>query len=630
MRLRLVGLMCALGLLWPVSASARQTPITPSGSAVRPLAAANDNRTPAGSLASGVLTLRLVAEQAHWRPEGATGRVLSIQAFREERGSLTVPGPLVRVPAGTEIHVSIRNALPGATLKVFGMQPRPAASAEVLQVPAGETRDVTFTAGAPGSYHYWATTTDGPLAVRRDVDSQLGGAFIVDPPGPRPVDRVLVMTMWSRAATPTTDAVDIAAFNGRSWPETERFDARVGDAVRWRVINQTTAPHAMHLHGMYFTVISNGDASASRAYPDAERPFVVTEQVVPGETFEMEWTPERAGNWLFHCHMLVHMMPDEGSPQAAHQHVMDASGGMAGLVAGIRVAGSTTKPIASPTARRVTMRMREEPNRYGDAPGYRIDVEGVETSRLSSGPTPGPTLLLTRGEPVAVELVNEMRAATAIHWHGIELDSYFDGVPGWGGTVGSTTPAIAPGQRFTAAFTPPRAGTFIYHTHWHDEGQLSGGLYGALIVLEPGQRFDPATDHIFIAAYEGPSVAGQREPVVVNGRAATVPAMGPGPTATPFRQGVSNRIRLINITPNNVALTFVLTDGFKPLTWKAIAKDGADLPVAQRTSREARQLVTVGETYDFEIQPTPGQRLWLELRRGNGEWVAQTLIVAEP
>ena len=48
-----------------------------------------------------------------------------------------------------------------------------------------------------------------------------------------------------------------------------------------------------------------------------------------------------------------------------------------------------------------------------------------------------------RGEPVEVDLINEMTAPTAIHWHGIELESYFDGVAGWGGTVGSTTPAIA-------------------------------------------------------------------------------------------------------------------------------------------------------------------------------------------
>jgi FtsP/CotA-like multicopper oxidase with cupredoxin domain len=223
-----------------------------------------------------------------------------------------------------------------------------------------------------------------------------------------------------------------------------------------------------------------------------------------------------------------------------------------------------------------------------------------------------------------------MRAATAIHWHGIELDSYFDGVPGWGGTAGSTTPPIAAGQRFTAKFTPPRAGTYIYHTHWHDESQLSGGLYGALIVLEPGQRYDPATDHIFIAAYEGPEVRGRREPIVINGRSAAVPAPAPGPTPTVLRPNAPNRLRLINITPANVALTFVLTDGFAPVQWTPLAKDGADLPPSQRRSREARQLVSVGETYDVEIQSPAGKPLWLELRRGNGEWVAQVMLVAGP
>jgi len=82
-------------------------------------------------------------------------------------------------------------------------------------------------------------------------------------------------------------------------------------------------------------------------------------------------------------------------------------------------------------------------------------------------------------------VVNHLQEPTAIHWHGIELDSYSDGVPGFGGTAGSVTPPVAPGGTFTARFTPPRAGTFIYHTHWHNSAQLAGGIYGPLIVLEP-------------------------------------------------------------------------------------------------------------------------------------------------
>jgi FtsP/CotA-like multicopper oxidase with cupredoxin domain len=425
----------------------------------------------------------------------------------------------------------------------------------------------------------------------------------------------------------------VGGINGQSWPFTETLDYRVGDTVRWRVINLSLDAHAMHLHGMYFKVLANGDGLSSRGYHEDEQRLVVTEHVAPGETFEMQWTPERPGNWLFHCHMLNHMMPDrESHLDVAHQHGADAAAGMAKLVLGIRVAGEGPAATTSTVApRRFALRMREEPARYGERPGYRVDAEGIEASRVSAGSVPGPTLVLTRGEPVEVDLINELRDPTAIHWHGIELDSYFDGVPGWGGTVGSTTPPIAPGQRFTAKFTPPRAGTFIYHTHGHDEAQLSSGLYGPLLVLEPGERYDPATDHIFIAAHDGPNIRGrQREPLVVNGRNVTVPAPSPGPVPTTVRAGVPNRLRLINITPANVALTFVLTDGFRPLTWTALAKDGANLAPAQRTSGEARQLVSVGETYDFEIQPTAGQRLWLELRRGNGEWVAQTLLIAAP
>jgi FtsP/CotA-like multicopper oxidase with cupredoxin domain len=599
----------------------------PSPSA--PLIAANDNRRAAGQRFGNALRLQLVVDTGRWQPEGPGGRTLLVQAFREEGQELTSPGPLVRVPAGTEIVVSIRNNL-RERVSVFGFVTRPAMGPPMsIDVSPGETREARFLAGVPGTYHYWATTTGRPLVARGDVDSQLNGAFIVDPPGAVPEDRILVLSLWRKPGS-VPGSVDIGTINGRSWPLTERLDYGLGETARWRVINLSLDQHAMHLHGMFFHVLANGDGLQHHAYSIGDRPFIVTEHMAVGETLEMEWTPERAGNWLFHCHMVSHMSPDTESPRyGQHQHDVDASAGMAGLVVGIRVTGASPSSVASAvTPRRFALRLREEAGRYSDRPGYRIDAEGIEAPRLSPGPTPGPVLTLVRGEPVEVDVINEMTAATAIHWHGIELDSYFDGVPGWGGTAGSITPPISAGQRFTAKFTPPRAGTYIYHTHWHDEAQLSGGLYGALIVLEPGERYDPAMDHVFMAAYEGPAVSGRREPIVINGRSASVPALAPGPTPTVLRANAPNRLRLINITPASFALTFVLTDGFAPVQWTPLAKDGADLPQSQRRRREARQLVSVGETYDFQIQPTPDRPLWLELRRGNGEWVAQVLLVA--
>src|SRR5207247_3791847 len=39
---------------------------------------------------------------------------------------------------------------------------------------------------------------------------------------------------------------------------------------------------------------------------------------------------------------------------------------------------------------------------------------------------------------------------------------------------------------------------FIYHTHWHDEAQIRNGLYGPLIVLEPGQKLDSDLDRTYV------------------------------------------------------------------------------------------------------------------------------------
>ena len=52
--------------------------------------------------------------------------------------------------------------------------------------------------------------------------------------------------------------------------------------------------------------------------------------------------------------------------------------------------------------------------------------------------------------------------------------------------------------------------------------------------------------------------------------------------------------------------------------WKAIAKDGADLPAIQATVKPARQVISVGETYDFEYSPTSIGDLRLEVLKPKG------------
>jgi FtsP/CotA-like multicopper oxidase with cupredoxin domain len=201
---------------------------------------------------------------------------------------------------------------------------------------------------------------------------------------------------------------------------------------------------------------------------------------------------------------------------------------------------------------------------------------------------PGPPIVLTRGEPVRITVVNRLAEPTSIHWHGIELESWFDGVSGWSGAPGRTAPHIAAGDSFDVRFTPPRAGTFIYHSHFEEKRQLSSGMYGPLIVLEPGASYDAERDRSWVLAQGGPA---PNAPVVLNG--------DPKPVID-LEAGRRYRIRLININPS-VPLTVSLLEDSVPVSWHPIAKDGADLPPAHAQARQATLTLGVGEAYDFQL-----------------------------
>ena len=65
------------------------------------------------------------------------------------------------------------------------------------------------------------------------------------------------------------------------------------------------------------------------------------------------------------------------------------------------------------------------------------DRTATRTVHGDSVPVPSSLLVLRRNEPVRITIVNHLRAATGVHWHGIEVPAYSDGVPGWSGSGGS-------------------------------------------------------------------------------------------------------------------------------------------------------------------------------------------------
>jgi hypothetical protein len=64
--------------------------------------------------------------------------------------------------------------------------------------------------------------------------------------------------------------------------------------------------------------------------------------------------------------------------------------------------------------------------------------------------------------------------------------------------------------------------------------------------------------------------------------------------------------------------------------WRAIAKDGASLPPVQATVQDAAQVISVGETYDFEFAPQGPGDYKLRFSSNFGSEVTQWITVVLP
>jgi FtsP/CotA-like multicopper oxidase with cupredoxin domain len=600
----------------------------------------HDNERAAGTFANGVLRLELETRIGKWYPHDKGGPSADMVAFSELGRPLQIPGPLIRVPAGTDVVVSITNALRDSTLTVHGLVSRPVAagaSAEPVKVAPGATREVRFRLDAPGAYYYWGTTMGRPLRLRTREDGQLSGAIIVDPPGAavRP-ERVMVFGEWADSVGGEGAPVQrrlLLVINGRSWPHTSRLTQRVGDTVRWRMINTSAEVHPMHLHGFYFRVDSRGDGIRDTTYAGSARDMVVTERVPPGGTASITWVPERPGNWLFHCHFTAHfaaraplglrLAPAATNGAHARHAGNHALEGMSGLVLGVEVeprrAGDSNGETASDAGRRRLRLLTRPAGGTEDAPYYAFTLHerGAEAP-IDTTVRSGQPIILKRNEPVSITVVNRTPEPTAVHWHGIELDSYFDGVAGFSGSTRRLSPVIAPKDSFEARFTPPRSGTFIYHTHVDEPRQQPAGLSGALLVVDADRPYDPSTDiPVLITTPRSPETA--RRTVLINGREAAAPVE--------LRAGVAHRFRLINITIGRPGIRVEVRRDTSLVQWRALAKDGADLPDEGRVTRPARQQISIGETYDFELTPREAGNMRLEVRTAAGVLIATMPLV---
>jgi FtsP/CotA-like multicopper oxidase with cupredoxin domain len=328
---------------------------------------------------------------------------------------------------------------------------------------------------------------------------------------------------------------------------------------------------------------------------------VVTERLAPGRTIAASWIPERPGYWMFHCHDNFHTLrnaPLDGTPLPpehrvhTRNHAMEMMGG---LVMAIEIRPNGSAPAPEPAARRsLRLIARADSGGSDDEPAYGYVLQDGPRTLPARGPLlPGPVILLKRGEPVRITVANNLAERTSVHWHGIELDSYADGIADFSGHPGRIAPSIAPGDSFEARFTPPRSGTFMYHPHADEVRQQQAGLSGALLVVDDPAAFDPARDVVLLISV--PRREADEAQTFLNG------SLTPAPLE--LTVGERYRFRLINVHTFRPSMIARLVRDGTPETWRALAKDGMDLPAERATTGPAVQQMGNGETFDFEFIP---------------------------
>lgn len=577
---------------------------------VLPIIAPNDNRNPAGRLVGKKRSVEIDARMGVWYPEGQKSLGLKVAAFAEAGKPLQNPGPLVRVKTGDSVSVLLRNTL-AKPLTIRGLGAARGIMTDSVRIEPGNSHLFEFEASNAGVYYYTGSTGRSPVYSRGEEDSQLNGAIVVESPNEvkRADDRVFLISWWYTLNPRNVTGIEqvTMAINGQSWPNTERLEAMQGDSLRWRFINLTVLNHPMHLHGFYYRVDGVGNGANFTTYASQDRRNVVTELLVPGATMDFTWAPTRPGNWLLHCHVATHMshLVSLRTDHSADTNTVLSHAGhdgeahaMAGLVLGMHVTPKGKQPKPPKKYRALRLMIESRSNVFDSRDGYRyvLGDESPSEDQQKFG-APGPTLVLQQNEPVAVTIVNRANEPGAVHWHGIELESFPDGVPGFSGTDKETLPAIAVGDSLTVRFTPTRAGTFMYHSHFNEIGQISSGLHGAIVVVVPKEMGGLETDRVLLFSDDGPTMnqlTGPFPETRLNGKV--------HPDAIEFKAGVTYRLRFINIR-SDYTLTVAMMNFALPMQWKPIAKDGADLPKSQSVMGIAKFTFGPGEIHDVEFTP---------------------------
>ena len=179
----------------------------------------------------------------------------------------------------------------------------------------------------------------------------LTGMFIIHPRKPsadHKVDRDFVLLSNEYRVDPGASRPDpnemsdfnVLTFNGRAFPGTDALVVKKGEKVRIRFGNLSAMDHhPIHLHGYKFKVTAtDGDR-----IPLAAQMPETTVLVAVGQTRDIEFIADAAGDWIMHCHMTHHTMTQMGheAPNMIGVDPSEFEGQVRGLLPGYMTMGQS-------------------------------------------------------------------------------------------------------------------------------------------------------------------------------------------------------------------------------------------------------------------------------------------------
>lgn len=227
----------------------------------------------------------------------------------------STPGPTAISYEGEKIRFIITNNLPEPTTVHFHGMHEPneddgvAGISQPDPIQPGQTYTYEFTPGHPGFFAYHSHTASAKQELKG-----LDGMFVVLPKPERAadhVDRDFLFTLQSFKLDgegmpvnpfPPGGEFNFHTINGKTRDAASEMDVKVGQKIRLRFYNASQLDHSMHLHGFDMTIVSQNGHDR----PESGQYAVTTVDEGPGNFFEVVFTPDKPGKWIFHCHFPHH------------------------------------------------------------------------------------------------------------------------------------------------------------------------------------------------------------------------------------------------------------------------------------------------------------------------------------